>query len=146
MTVLKHGKKGCKGVLMVDASAAISLLTPSFSLKPSGEFMLGIVELKERQKAKFTDIFVCSSCYASLSADSDEITAPCNVCRKDKPVSEMYVSTIVAQICESCMEILSDPSKITDDPKIQEYRQYVSLPEKLPTVPMTKIMKTKFSM
>lgn len=146
MTTLKHGKGKCRGTLLVDVTGAIALLTPSYSLKPTGEFIVGISEFKERSKAKFTDIFVCSTCNATMSPESDDILSQCNVCRKDKPVSEMFVSSMVQQICESCVEILSDPSKKTDDLKIMEYRQFISLPDKTACVPMTKVMKSKFSL
>lgn len=147
MTQLKHGSsKKCGGILMVDASAGISLLTPSYSFKSSGEFTLGIVELTERKSAKFLDIFVCSKCTQTFAPDSDEISAMCNVCRKDRPVSKMFVSSAIAQICEGCMEYLQDPSKKTEDERIIEYRRFNSFPEKLIFVPMRRIMQSKFAL
>lgn len=143
MTVLKHKK--CGGTLVVDASSAIALVTPSFSFRASGEFVLGITELKERKAAKFADIFQCSKCSVTMSPESDEILSTCNVCRKDKPASQMFVSSAISQICQKCADLLSDPKSETDDAKVIEYRQYLNLPEKLVTVPMVNIMKSKFA-
>lgn len=144
MTILKHKKDGA--ALLIDLTGKIGLLSPSFTLKHTGEFNVGMAEFKERKRDKFSDVFVCPKCLETFEPDSDEIAATCNVCRKDKTISHMFVTASIAQICDKCLEALSNPNAEIKDEKVMDYKQFISLPEKLNPIPMSSILKSKISL
>jgi hypothetical protein len=143
-TFLTHSKRGCGGSVVLDASVTAKLVAPSFCINLNGIGSLTL-DINIANGGNLNPSFWCTKCGDTVEKNNvgEELTASCQICGYEFPVSDLSVHTHITTICTTCLSTITKFFKGEKCPsRISDYVDMYSLTKNMKVVPLAKVLSS----